>query len=938
MTRSPIPQPRRAPRVAARLLITLLALALLTPLIPMRLAAQTVEPPPFSIDGARLDALDVGITVRDAAAVARYRLDLSNPGDVLAEGRIVVPVPPGSAVGDLVLSGGPDTLEGRLLDAGDAERIYEDIVRRLIDPALLQSISDTLYEVRAFPVPPGETRSVSFTVTTPLTAEGNQVAVSVPWSRMSPRPARATVNADVDVSWEVRAAVAPTYTLASTRDADGRLSLSWESGDGWSPTTDFRLDLSGGEGLLSTRLLTYRSSDEAGYFALLFAPATQPAARVDRDLILVLDSSGSMEGDKFDQAKQAARFMLSRLGAGDRYGVVSFASNVTVFGESLAHARDAAAGIAHVDRLVAGGSTNIAGALATALDLASGDRPATIVFLTDGLPTVGPDDPESILAIARDSAAERTQMFTFGVGYDVDTILLDALARDFLGTSHYVTPDERIDVEVGRLFERIATPVLTGVEIEFDGGGVSGLAPERITGIFAGTQVLLAGRYDSPGAATIIVRGETAAGPESFRYDVSFPERAYGDPTVAQVWAQQRIADLLTELRLEGARDSLIAEIVEIATRFGIVTPFTSFLAEEPELAFDQEEAQDDVASDAAAAPASGQDAVGAASDIEALRDGDLRTGTDAVRVVGDRSFVLLDGVWTDTNYDGEETIERVVGTADFAELLRRDPSMAAIAALGSIIIARSDDAFVRIVWPSPDDASIDTAPAVAMVGLSASPNRVDEGADVTVTVTLSAPLQSDVAIPVTLTAGTAEPDDYGALASIPIAAGETSGTGTVSTRQDADAANETFTVTLGSLPETVVEGSPSSVTVMIEDVAVAGRIRARRLSGGQVEVGFQPTGGDLILPARRIIPADARVNRWLVSSDVVADGVLVGRITARLLRTGQIEFGFNSVAVAPILPRLRFFPADVEVGRWLRTSPIVVTLPGPILHAPEGE
>ena len=263
---------------------------------------------------------------------------------------------------------------------------------------------------------------------------------------------------------------------------------------------------------------------------------------------------------------------------------------------------------------------------------------------------------------------------------------------------------------------------------------------------------------------------------------------------------------------------------------------------------------------------------------------------------------------------------------------------MAAIAALGSIIIARSDDAFVRIVWPNPDDAATVTAPAVAMVGLSASPNRVDEGADVTVTVTLSAPLQSDVAIPLTLTAGTAEPDDYGALASIPIAAGQTSGTGTVGTRQDADAADETFTVTLGSLPGTVVEGSPASVTVMIDDVAVAGRIRARRLSDGQVEVGFQPTGGDLILPARRIIPVDAQVNRRLVSSDVVADGVLVGRITARLLRTGQIEFGFNPVEVAPVLPRVRLFPADAEVGRWLRSSPIVVTLPGSILDAPDGE
>jgi Ca-activated chloride channel family protein len=910
----------------------------------MRLAAQVVEPEPlpepqpFFIEGARLDTLDVGISVRDAAAVARYRLDLSNPGDFLAEGRIVVPVPPGSAVGDLVLSGGPETLEGRLLDSGDAERIYEDIVRRLIDPALLQSISDTLYEVRAFPVPPGERRSVSFTVTTPLTAEGNQVAVSVPWSRMSPRPASATVNADVDVSWEVRAAVAPTYSLASTRDGPGRLSLSWESGDGWSPATDFRLDLSGGEGLLSTRLLSYRPSDAPGYFALLFAPVTQITARVDRDLILVLDRSGSMQGGKLAQAKQAARFMLNRLGDGDRYGVVSFASTVSVFGEGLTHAADAAAGIAHVDGLVASGSTNIAGALATALDLAGGERPATVVFLTDGLPTVGPEDPESILAVAQGSAAGRTQIFTFGVGYDVDTVLLDALARDFLGTSHYVTPDERLDVEVGRLFERIATPVLTGVEIEFDGGGVSALAPERITGIFAGTQVLLAGRYAAPGAATIIVRGETAAGPESFRYEVSFPERAYGDPTVAQVWAQQRIAGLLTELRLEGARDSLVAEIVAIATRFGIVTPFTSFLAEEPDLALEEEEAEDALADAAATAPASGQAAVGAASDIEALREGDLATGTDALRVVGDRSFVLRDGIWTETDYEDEETVEHVVGSAEFGELLRRDPGVAAVAALGPIIVARSGDAFVRIVWPDPDDASIDAALAVALVGLSASPNPVDEGADVTVTATLSAPLQGDVVIPVMLTAGTAEPDDYGALASIAIAAGETSGTGTVGARRDADAANETFTVTLGSLPETVVAGSPPLVTVMIEDVAVAGRIQARRLIDGQVEVGFRPTGGDLILPAQRVIPADARVDRWLVSSEVVADGVVVGRITARLLPTGEIEFGFNPVAEARILPRSRFVPADTEVGRWLRSSPISVMLPGPSLRAPDGE
>ena len=712
-----------------RLLIPLLALATL---IPAPLAAQIVidEPPPIFVDGARLDSLNVDLNVRDGAAVAQYRLDLSNPGDVLAEGRIVVPVPPGSAVSDLVLSGGPETLEGRILDSGDAARIYQDIVRRLIDPALLQSISDTLYEVRAFPVPAGEERSVSFRVTTPLTAEGDQVLVSVPWSRMSPRPAGAVVNIDVDVSWEVRAAVAPTYSLASLRDSDGNLALSWESDATWSPATDFTLYLSGGEGLLSTQLLTYRPVDEDGYFALLFAPETQPTARIDRDVILVMDVSGSMEGDKLAQAKDAAQFILERLGEGDRFGIVSFSRSVTVFGEGLERAAQAGAGIAHVDALLAGGGTNIAGALGTALELAGGQRPTTVVFLTDGLATVGPEDAESILAIAQGSAESRTQIFSFGVGFDVDTILLDALARDFLGSSHYVTPDERIDAEVGRLFERIATPILTDVEVSFDGGDVSNLGPERLTGIFAGTQVLLTGRYGRAGDATVTVRGETSAGAESFRYEVTFPERDFADPTVAQLWAQQRVADLLTELRIEGARDSLIAEIVAIATRFGIVTPFTSYLAEEPELAFSEEEAEESVADQAAAAPASGEQAVESASDLEALREGDLRLGAELVRVVGDRSFVFTNGAWTETGYDGERVEEHLVGSEEFARLLAADPGLAAVATLGPVVIARVDGSFVSIRWPLADEVGEIVVPDSIGAGVVSDPADDDTADD----------------------------------------------------------------------------------------------------------------------------------------------------------------------------------------------------------------
>ncbi|MGD8683713.1 MAG: VIT domain-containing protein, partial [Chloroflexota bacterium] len=293
------------------IVIALAALLLLPAATSAQDRRQPIEPmPPLPCPGcwwpvdqvAQLDGIEADIAVTDGVTVARYRFELSNPapkdrGGPGAEGRIVFPVPAGSSVTDLVLSGGPETLEGKLLDADDATRIYEDIVRRLIDPALLRSLEGDLYEVRAFPVPAGEERQVSFTVTTPLLAEGEQAVVEVPWSRMSPRPAAAEVSVDVDVPWEVRSAIAPGFELDQDREAEGELGLGWESGRDWTPDTNFRLYLSGGEGLIDTRLLPYRERDEDGYFSLLFAPVIELDESIARDVVLVLDRSGSMEGD-----------------------------------------------------------------------------------------------------------------------------------------------------------------------------------------------------------------------------------------------------------------------------------------------------------------------------------------------------------------------------------------------------------------------------------------------------------------------------------------------------------------------------------------------------------------------------------------------------------------------------------------------------------------
>ncbi|MGD8485524.1 MAG: VWA domain-containing protein, partial [Chloroflexota bacterium] len=621
------------------IVIALAALLLLPAATSAQDRRQPIEPmPPLPCPGcwwpvdqvAQLDGIEADIAVTDGVTVARYRFELSNPapkdrGGPGAEGRIVFPVPAGSSVTDLVLSGGPETLEGKLLDADDATRIYEDIVRRLIDPALLRSLEGDLYEVRAFPVPAGEERQVSFTVTTPLLAEGEQAVVEVPWSRMSPRPAAAEVSVDVDVPWEVRSAIAPGFELDQDREAEGELGLGWESGRDWTPDTNFRLYLSGGEGLIDTRLLPYRERDEDGYFSLLFAPVIELDESIARDVVLVLDRSGSMEGDKMEQAIDAAAYVLDNLGADDRFAVVDFSRYVRSFDDELRPASDAQAGIEYVREREAGGNTNISGALERGLAYLDGERPGTVIFLTDGLATVGIEEADGILELTEQSAPERTQVFAFGVGYDVDTVLLDALATTFNGSSHYVTPEQRIDTEVARLWEQVSTPVLSDVEIEIDGVETWDLAPEVLPGIFAGNQALLTGRYEGEGEATVTVTGNSALGEETFVYDVFFPQRDEDDPTVAQMWAQRRVADLITELRIEGVRESLVEEVVEIANQFGIVTPYTAYLAEEPDMDFFRAgdalpAAAMEEAEALAAAPQSGKAAVDRAVAVDDLR------------------------------------------------------------------------------------------------------------------------------------------------------------------------------------------------------------------------------------------------------------------------------------------------------------------------------
>ena len=529
----------------ARTARTLASALLMAALLPSAAGAQEIEPIPIDprpivpcdVDCwwpvgtvAQLDTIEAEIDVADGRMIARYRFGLSNPmpdgtdvGTPNAEGRIVFPVPAGSSVTDLVLSGGPETLEGRLLDADEATLLYEDIVRRLIDPALLRSLEGDLYEVRAFPVPAGEEREVSFTVTTPLLAEGEQAVVEVPWSRMSPRPADAVVTVDVDVPWEVRSALAPGFDIDSDREGDGELALGWESTDGWTPDADFRLYLGGGDGLVDTRLLAYRERGEDGYFALLFAPEVDADESVARDIVSCSTRRARWRARSSARRSTPAVYVLEHLGERRPIRDRRLLANVHAFSDELQPASEAEAGIEYLRELSAGGNTNISGALDGGLGLLDGERPGTVIFLTDGLPPRASRTPTGIVDVAAVRRSERTQLFAFGVGYDVDTVLLDALSTQLVGSEPLRDP---------RRAHRHRGPAALRAGLDarahrrrgsIDGVETYDIAPEGMTGIFAGNQALLTGRYDGSGTATVVVTGDSSQGPERFEYTVEFP-------------------------------------------------------------------------------------------------------------------------------------------------------------------------------------------------------------------------------------------------------------------------------------------------------------------------------------------------------------------------------------------------------------------------------
>lgn len=650
----------------------------------------------------------VEVTITDQVATTRIDQVFHNPNAWSAEGTYLFPIPHGAAIGKFTMWVDGEAVDAKLLDAAEARRTYDDIVRRLRDPALLEYAGNGAVQARVFPIPPGEDRRIQIEYSEVLAANLGLTHYVYPLNteRFSAQPLeQVSVRVAVTSREAIRAVYSPSHDLAIDRPDDHHVVASYEASD-VTPASDFELFYGVSQEAVGGHLISYYDREAGeGYFMLLAAPGIEDPGTtvIAKDVILVLDTSGSMEGEKITQAKQALTYVLDHLNQDDRFNIVAFSTGASVFKQSLQPASKAREAASWVERLPAAGGTDINLALLDAMGMVAAGRPAMVLFLTDGLPSEGEVEVPRILSNVAGAAPSNVRLFAFGVGDDVDTVLLDSLAQKHHGATTYVRPGQALDETVSTFYAGISTPVLTDLKLSVADVQVEDIYPTPLPDLFAGSQLVVIGRYRAGGKATVTLSGATNGQPQSFVYTDQTFATTGGDDFLPRLWATRKIGYLLDQIRLHGENAEWVSAVVDLSVRYGVVTPYTSYLiTDEDVLTAAGRQAAAETASNSmakAAAPSSGAAAVDQAQASRSMAEAQVaaapsnqETGGSEFRVVGARTFILRDEVWIETTFDPSSMTPTRVPFASEAyfRLLEERPDLAAAFALGDRVIAVS--------------------------------------------------------------------------------------------------------------------------------------------------------------------------------------------------------------------------------------------------------
>ncbi len=559
----------------------------------------------------------VGVVILEQAATTTMDIDLKNPTGSRLEAELLVPVPDGAAIRGFDFAGAGKEPSAELLPKDKAKATYKSIVAKIKDPALLEFAGYNLIRSSVFPVPARGTQKIRLTYENLLPADGDRVDYALP----------RTESIDYKVPWEVSIKIkskrpistvySPSHEISFARAGKyvAQVKLGREAMSEPGPLQLSYLQ-DAGEGVAASLIAYPDAKTDGGYFLLL---AGLPAAdngvdengdpKVKREVTIVIDRSGSMAGEKLEQAKKAALQVVDGLYRGEAFNIIDYSDWISSFASKpvVKNKKNAESARHYIRKLTSGGGTNIHDSLVEALRPEPiEDMLPIVLFLTDGLPTVGVRSEVKIREAAKKANKYDRRIFTFGVGYDVNAPLLSHIARGARATSTFVLPNEEIEAKVSQVYKRLFGPVLSEPELEVvnaDGKvttrRVSDLMPATMPDLFEGDKLVVLGKYSGEKPLKFRLTGDYHGKRRKFKFDFKLDKATTRNSFVPRLWASRKIAMLIDEIRQAGAdkdksasviaatakndpeMKELVDEIVRLSVEHGILTEFTAFLAKE---------------------------------------------------------------------------------------------------------------------------------------------------------------------------------------------------------------------------------------------------------------------------------------------------------------------------------------------------------------------
>lgn len=530
-----------------------------------------------------------------------------------------------------------------------------------------------------------------------------------------------TINLDIESKVAIKNIYSPSHDVDISRKGDNRAKVTFE-GKRKQTEENFVLYYSFSASDFGMSLLSYHpQKKDFGFFMMLISPKVnfKKSEIIKKDIIFILDTSGSMKGEKISQAKDALKYCINSLHENDRFNFITFSTESRLFKENLIDAeqyrKDA---IVYIKNIEAKGGTNINEALLTALKMKhEKDRPLSIVFLTDGLPTVGERDVGNIIKNVSQQNKDKIKIFTFGVGYDVNTYLLDKIANENQAVSDYIEPEENIEEKISSFYDKVSHPVLTDLKIDFGDVKLMDVFPKRLPDLFKGSQLTILGRYQKDEKSKITLTGNVSSEQKKFEYDAEFSASENND-FLSHLWATRKIGYLMDEIRLHGENDELKDEIISLSKKYGVMSPYTSFLIQEeekqmadhfrPALPMQSKKKGRGISTEAMdaltgvnfnAAPKSmgGVNQVKMSQKVRSMKEAEALSDDSFITRAGNRSFYWQGEFWVDTEYNEEKTINIKYSSQAYTELILSYPEIAKIVSLGEKVIFKFKSKFVKI-------------------------------------------------------------------------------------------------------------------------------------------------------------------------------------------------------------------------------------------------